>query len=78
MMGAKARQFRPVLAVSLDELVPADHFYRHLERVLDLSLYQPGTYSCLAVNSHDFFNRLGRYRICTGVKCHAQAQRSNA
>jgi transposase len=37
MMGTKARCFTPVPAVSLEELVPADHFYRHLDRVLDLS-----------------------------------------
>jgi transposase len=37
MMGAKARHFTLVPIVSLDELVPADHFYRHLDRVLDLS-----------------------------------------
>ena len=27
MMGRKARCFTPLPAVSLDELVPADHFY---------------------------------------------------
>jgi transposase len=37
MMGQKARLFTPVSARSLDELVPADHFYRHLDRALDLS-----------------------------------------
>jgi transposase len=37
MMGTKTRLFTPVPAVSLEELVPADHFYRHVERVLDLS-----------------------------------------
>jgi transposase len=37
MMGTKARLFTPVRALSLDELVPADHFYRHLDRVVDLS-----------------------------------------
>lgn len=36
-MGRKARVFTPLSAVSLDDLVPADHFYRHLDRVLDLS-----------------------------------------
>ena len=36
MMGTKARMCTPVPAVSLDELVPADHFYRHLDRMLDL------------------------------------------
>jgi hypothetical protein len=35
MMGRKARHFTPLPAVSLEELVPADHFYRHLERALD-------------------------------------------
>ncbi|MGO8950743.1 MAG: transposase [Ktedonobacterales bacterium] len=48
MMGAKARQFRPVPAVSLDELVPADHFYRHLERVLDLSFLRDLVQDCYA------------------------------
>ena len=37
MMGVKVRVFQPMLNVSLDELVPANHFYRHLERTLDLS-----------------------------------------
>jgi hypothetical protein len=34
MMGTKARFFAPLIQVSLDELVPQDHFYRHLERTL--------------------------------------------
>jgi transposase len=37
MMGMKTRAFTPVPAVSLDELVPTEHFYRHLEQVLDLT-----------------------------------------
>ena len=37
MMGSKARHFAPLLKVSLEELVPQDHFYRHLERTLDLT-----------------------------------------
>ena len=37
MMGTKARLFTAVPAVTLDELVPTDHFYRHLDGVLDLS-----------------------------------------
>ena len=37
MMGKKERQFAPLINISLEELVPADHFYRHLERTLDLS-----------------------------------------
>src|SRR5215212_8675638 len=35
MMGQKERSFAALPRVSLDELVPADHFYRHLERSLD-------------------------------------------
>ena len=37
MMGTKQRNFVPLLHVSLEELVPHDHFYRYLERTLDLS-----------------------------------------
>jgi transposase len=37
MMGIKARIFQPIVHVSLEDLVPADHFYRHVERTLDLS-----------------------------------------
>jgi transposase len=37
MMGTKERAFAPVVAVSLEALVPPDHFYRHLDRALDLS-----------------------------------------
>src|SRR5215212_5953402 len=36
MMGMKARLFAPLPPVSLEELVPSDHFYRHVERTLDL------------------------------------------
>src|SRR6187397_549092 len=37
MMGQKDRTFAPLPPVSLDGLVPTDHFYRHLEGSLDLS-----------------------------------------
>jgi transposase len=37
MMGTKQRNFTPLVNVSLEALVPQDHFYRHLERTLDLS-----------------------------------------
>lgn len=36
MMGTKARLFTPVPRVSLEDLVPKDHFYRHVDRYLDL------------------------------------------
>ena len=37
MMGKKERHFAPLTNVPLEGLVPADHFYRHLEKSLDLS-----------------------------------------
>src|SRR6266568_6568609 len=37
MMGLKERAFAPLVAVSLEELVPQDHFYRYLHKILDLS-----------------------------------------
>jgi transposase len=37
MMGSKERHFAPLINASLEDLVPADHFYRHLEKSLDLS-----------------------------------------
>jgi len=37
MMGSKERHFASLIHVSLEELVPQDQFYRHLERSLDLS-----------------------------------------
>jgi transposase len=37
MMGKKERHFAPQINVSLEELVPQDHFYRDLEQKLDLS-----------------------------------------
>ena len=35
MIGSKQRNFTPLIQVSLEGLVPPDHFYRHLERTLD-------------------------------------------
>ncbi|MGZ3610076.1 MAG: transposase [Ktedonobacteraceae bacterium] len=37
MMGRKERHFAPRIQISLEELVPHDHFYRHLEQTLGLS-----------------------------------------
>src|SRR6267154_1469721 len=37
MMGTKQRRFAPLVNVSVEQLVPQDHFYRHLEKSLDLS-----------------------------------------
>ena len=48
MMGTKERSFAPLPPVSLEELVPPDHFYRHLEGTLDLGFVRDlvgGTYA---------------------------------
>jgi transposase len=37
MMGTKERHFAPLINISVEQLVPQDHFYRHLESTLDLS-----------------------------------------
>ena len=37
MMGIKERAFGPLPPVTLDDLIPPDHFYRLLEQSLDLS-----------------------------------------
>ncbi len=37
MLGTKLRSFAPQINMSLEELVPHDHFYRHLDQKLDLS-----------------------------------------
>src|SRR4051794_18670773 len=36
MMGTKARLFTPVPSISLEDIVPKDHFYHHVDRYLDL------------------------------------------
>ena len=36
MMGRKARTFAPLPAATLEDLVPQNHFYRHLEAKLDV------------------------------------------
>jgi hypothetical protein len=49
MMGTKQRLFAPLINVSVEQLVPQDHFYRHLERMLDLSFvreFVQETYAC--------------------------------
>jgi transposase len=56
MMGTKARVFRPLQEVSLEDLVPHDSFYRHVETKLDLSFVRDlvkDTYSAFGRPSID-------------------------
>jgi len=48
MMGLKERAFAPLVAVCVEELVPQDDFYRHLQQVLDLSFVHDVVRECYA------------------------------
>ncbi len=48
MLGSKERTFAPLVNVSLEELVPQDHFYRHLEQTLDLTFVRDLVQPCYA------------------------------
>jgi len=63
MMGTKARCFTPVPAVSLEELVPADHFYRHLDRVLDLSFVRDLVQDCYAASGRPSVDPVVFFRL---------------
>ncbi len=41
MLRAKVRAFAPLCNRTVEDLVPADHFYRHLEARLDLAFVRP-------------------------------------
>src|SRR5215204_2868246 len=48
MVGSKERAFAPLPPLTLEDLVPPDHFDRHLERSLDLAFVRDlvkGTYA---------------------------------
>lgn len=50
MMGSKQRAFAPIADVTLEDLVPREHFYRHLERSLDLSFVRGLVRDCYSQN----------------------------
>ena len=45
-MGIKERDFQPLVTVSVEDLVPPDHFYRHLDGSLDLSFVRDLVADC--------------------------------
>ncbi len=49
MMGIKERQFAPLGPRTLEDLVPAHHFYRRLDRALDFSFVRELIAPCYAV-----------------------------
>ena len=52
MMNFKQRVFKPQTDISLEDLVPQDNFYRHVEYTLDLSFVREMV--------QDFYSPMGR------------------
>jgi len=80
MMGTKERAFGPLPPVSLDDLIPADHFYRHLERVLDLGFVRDlvrASYAGIGRPSIDpvVFFKLQVVRFFEGLRSERQLMR---
>jgi len=83
MMGSKERHFAPLINVSLEELVPQDHFYRHLERTLDLSFVRAfvhETYAGIGRPSIDpaVFFKLQLVMFFEGIRSERQLMRHAA
>jgi transposase len=55
MMGHKVRDFRPLTAICLEDLVPDDNFYRQVERSLDLSFVRE--------LANEFYANIGRSSV---------------
>src|SRR5262249_45857432 len=80
MMGTQARLFTPISLSSLDSLVPADHFYRQLDRILDLAFVRElvhATYAELGRPSIDpvVFFKLQLVMFFEGIRSERQLVR---
>ncbi len=83
MMGRKERHVAPLINVSLEELVPHDHFYRHVERTLDLSFvreFVQQTYAPIGRPSIDpvVFFKLQLVMFFEGIRSERQLMRHAA
>ena len=83
MMGRKERHVAPLINVSLEELVPHDHFYRHVERTLDLSFvrqFVQETYAGIGRPSIDpvVFFKLQLVMFFEGIRSERQLMRHAA
>jgi hypothetical protein len=65
MIGTKPRLFAQVNAISLDELVPAGHFYCHLEQVLDLSFVHGLVQDRYAAGGRPSVDPVVFFKLCT-------------
>ena len=63
MMGIKERQFAPLGQLSLEDLVPPDHFYRRLDRTLDLSFVRELVAPCYAVGGRRSIDPVVFFRL---------------
>jgi transposase len=52
MLGYKTRDFRPLTAVTLEDLVPEDNFYRQVERSINLCFVRD--------LANEFYSNIGR------------------
>ena len=83
MMGSKQRCFASLIEVSLEDLVPADHFYRHLDQSLDLSFvraFVQQTYAhggCPSIDPIVFF-KLQLVMFFEGIRSERQLMRHAA
>jgi transposase len=80
MLAIKERAFAPLPAVTLEELVPAEHFYRHLERTLDLAFVRDLVRGCYAAGGRPsvdpvVFFKLQLIRFFEGVRSERQLMR---
>ena len=83
MMGSKQRSFAPLINRSLEDLVLPDHFYRHLERTLDLSFvrqFVQETYAGIGRPSIDpvVFFKLQLVMFFEGIRAARQLMRHAA
>jgi len=66
MLGTKARLFASLVNVSLEELVPKDHFYRHLERDVDLAFVRDLVQPCSATGGRPSIDPVVFFKFATG------------
>ena len=55
-MGIKPRVFHSIEAVTLEQLVPSDHFYRQLEQTLNLTFVRALVADCYAAGGRPSIN----------------------
>ena len=64
MMGSKERYFAPIIHVSLEALVSTDHFYRHVQQVLDLSFVYDLVRECYSMAGRPFIDPVVFWHRC--------------